>query len=264
MAQSANTVTLQRSDAAIRLVNEGRADQGARTLLNIRDCVPGQEVRSSVFYAPEGGVTARITQNDDGDETVVYAPLMTVLEPDAGADAGDAPGAEAETNADADADQSTLEALDATASFPGRPPCPEEVEPVAEPAVRLVQGRTSVVGGRFFLDRGTDVATMDGPVSLTREADDAETVEAEAEGLRFDLETDRSTLSGAVTVRSGDRVSEAEELELDEAAGLAILTGSPAVSRAGSDVVSGERLLYDLETNDVTVEGAVSATLERD
>lgn len=277
LAQTANTVTLERSDATIRLVNEGRADEGARTLLNVRGCAADESVRTSTFYAPEGGVTARITQNEGGDETVVYAPLMTVQEPAAteggsvateeaaDGDEGAVPDGEPSDGPAEGSDEATIEALDATTTFPGRPPCPEETVTAEDPSVRLVQGRTSVVGGRFFLDRGTDVATMDGPVSLTRSADEGgQDVEAQARSLRFDLESDRSTLSGGVTVRSGDRVSEADELELDEAAGLAILRGSPAVSRAGDDVVRGERLLYDLETNDVTVEGGVSATFDRD
>lgn len=271
LAQSSNTLTLHRSEASIRLVNTGRADQGARTLLNLPDCVADEELRSSVFYAPGGGVTANIAQDEGGEETVVHAPLMVVLEPgDAPAD-GASGGAAASADPEASAgdtpagNEATLEALDATASFPGRPPCPEEIEEAAEPGVRLEQGRTTVVGGRFFLDRETDVATMDGPVALTRTPDgDAATVEARADALRFDLEADRSTLTGGVTVQAGERVSEADELELDEAAGLAVLRGSPAVSRQGSDEIRGERLLYDLETNDVTVEGNVSATFERE
>lgn len=292
LAQTSSTLTLQRSDATIQLVNTGRADQGARTLLNVGGCGPEGDARTSVFYAPEGGVTASIVPTDGDEDTVVHAPLMTVLEPEATTEPAGGGGDPAPPEADGggeggtredmqdaiqDAvqddtagggeggDEATLEALDATATFPGRPPCPEVADAAADPGVRLVQGRTSVVGGRFFLDRESDVATMDGPVALTRAPDgDGPTVEAQAEALRFDLEADRSTLTGDVTVQAGDRVSEADELELDEGAGLAILRGSPAVSREGGDVVRGDRLLYDLETNDVTVEGGVSATFERD
>jgi len=63
-------------------------------------------------------------------------------------------------------------------------------------------------------------------------------------------------------VTSGERVSEADRLELDEAAGVALLTGSPAVSRRGGDEVRGNALRYDLETDEVVATGAVSATFE--
>ena len=129
----------------------------------------------------------------------------------------------------------------------------------------LTQGRTTIDGARFFLDRGTDVATMDGPVTLLRAPEGAgEPVEADAAALTYDLEAGRSTLTGNVQVRSGERVSSADRLELDEEKGVAILDGSPAVSREGADEVRGTRLIYDLETNDVVVEGGVEATFEID
>ena len=244
LAQSSPSLTLHRSDAQIVLVNEGRGSEGARTLLNVPRCVPDEQVRTSTFYAPGSDVVARITQNDDGSETLVRAPLMTVQRPE-----GDE-GSEAET----------LEALDATATFESG--FVTDTEAATEPWVVLEQGTTTVRGERFFLDRGTDVATMDGPVDLLREPTDGPRLTAEAESLRFDLDTDRSTLTGSVRVVSGERVSTADELELNEAAGVAILRGSPAVSREGEDEVRGARLRYDLETNDVVVEGAVSASFD--
>jgi lipopolysaccharide export system protein LptA len=271
-AQTATRLLLERSDAAIEIVNEGRADEGARSILDLAGCVPGEDLRSNLFYAPTGGVTARI-DNQDGEPTVVEAPLVIVLRPEAddedadGAAAGPADVAADDAEADAadDAaprDDETLEALDATATF-GRPPCLEEVTPAAEPRVGLRQGRSTATGTRFFLDRGADVADLDGPVTLVRTPEgDGPTVEATAEALRFDLDAGRSTLTGTVRVTAGERTSEADALELDEEAGVAILTGDPAVSRSGEDEVSGSRLLYDLETNDVVVEGAVSARFE--
>lgn len=252
LAQSATRLVLERSAATIEIVNAGRADQGARSILDLAGCVVGEEARTNLFYAPVDGVTTRIG-DDEGEPTVVEAPLVIVVRPERGS-SGDV--------ASEPSDDETLEALDATATF-GRPPCLEEVDAAASPTVLLRQGRTSVVGARFFLDRGSDVATMDGPVSLTREPQsDGPPVEAEAETLRFDLESGGSTLAGDVRVTAGDRVSEADELELDEEAGIAVLRGDPAVSRVGQDEVRGRILIYDLETNDVVVEGGVSASFE--
>jgi len=260
LAQSATRLVLERSDATIEIVNAGRGDQGARSILDLAGCVPGEDVRTNLFYAPVEGVTTRIDDgsrdggaDEAGQPACGEAPLVIVRRPERGA--GDELASEP-------SDDETLEALDATATF-GRPPCLEQVD-IADPStVRLRQGRSDVVGTRFFLDRGSDVATMDGPVSLARAPQgDGPAVEAQAETLRFDLGSGGSTLAGGVLVTAGDRVSEADELELDEEAGIAILRGDPAVSRVGRDEVRGRKLIYDLETNDVVVEGDVSASFE--
>lgn len=266
LAQSATRLVLERSDATIEIVNAGRADQGARSILDLAGCVPGEDVRSNLFYAPVERVTTRIDdqsqENEAGEAaepTFVEAPLVIVQRPErsAGDDAAEGDDAPSDPG-----DDETLEALDATATF-GRPPCLEQVDIADPPTVRLRQGRSDVVGARFFLDRGSDVATMDGPVSLTRAPQgDGPSVQAQAETLRFDLGSGDSTLVGGVRVTAGDRVSEADELELDDGAGIAILRGDPAVSRVGRDEVRGRRLIYDLETNDVVVEGDVSASFE--
>lgn len=251
LAQTATRLLLERSDATILIVNAGRADEGARSILALGGCLDDSTLESNLFYAPGGGVTARIEQ-DEGEPAVVEAPLVVVVRPERSGDADD----------DQDGDDETIEALDATATF-GRPPCLETVEAADPPRVTLVQGRTTALGARFFLDRGSDVATMDGPVTLRREPQgDGDPVEADAAALAYDLEAGRSTLTGGVVVRSGGRVSEADRLELDEEAGVAILDGAPAVSRDGADEVRGARLIYDLETNDVVVEGNVEATFE--
>lgn len=266
LAQSATRLVLERSDATIEIVNAGRADQGARSILDLAGCVPGEDVRSNLFYAPVERVTTRIDdqsqENEAGEAaepTFVEAPLVIVQRPErsAGDDAAEGDDAPSDPG-----DDETLEALDATATF-GRPPCLEQVDIADPPTVRLRQGRSDVVGARFFLDRGSDVATMDGPVSLTRAPQgDGPSVQAQAETLRFDLGSGDSTLVGGVRVTAGDRVSEADELELDDGAGIAILRGDPAVSRVGRDEVRGRRLIYDLEMNDVVVEGDVSASFE--
>jgi len=249
LAQTATRLLLQRSDATIEIVNSGRADQGARSILELSGCVADESLSSNLFYAPLGGVTARIEQHD-AQPAVVEAPLIVVLRPSDGGDA--------------DPDQETIEALDADATF-GRPPCLDRVEPAEPPQVVLRQGRTTAIGGRFFLDRDSDVGTMDGPVVLTRQPEsDGPPIEANASSLRFDLTAGRSTLTGEVRVTAGERVSEANQLELDEDGGVAVLTGDPAVSREGDDEVRGARLIYDLETNDVVVEGSVSASFEID
>ena len=161
-------------------------------------------------------------------------------------------------------DDETVELYGGAATF-DRPGCLADVDASDARPVELRQGRTTILGARFFLDRGTDVATFDGPVSLERaaaEGDDRPPLQATADSMTFDVETEQATLLGAVVVTSGTRVSSADRLELDEAAGVALLSGAPAVSRRGADEVRGSTLRYDLETDEVVAKGAVFATFE--
>lgn len=247
-AQTASSITIQRDDSTIVLTNYGTGEQGARSILRNSFCEEG--VEATYFYGPPDQVELII------DEDTRLVSSLAIVRQAGGRDG----------NGEQDREgQETIELLDATATFSGRPTCLEEYE-AADPAnVLLEQGRTTVVGSRFFLDRDTDVALMDGPVELVRAAEgDSDELTATSESLSYHLETNRSTLTGGVRVESGDRVSRAETLELDEEAGLATLTGSPAVSRQGEDEIQGETLLYYLDSNDVVVTGGVSGQLEVD
>jgi hypothetical protein len=252
LAQGLPTVSVTRGDRLIVVEQRATGAEGARTVLANRNCEPG--VLTNLFYGPVPGfVVTRV------DETTLVSQFarVRVPAPSAGDEAEDTAG-------EASADDETIELLGGTATF-DRPGCLETLDPEGALPVELRQGRTTVTGTRFFLDRGTDLASMDGPVVLTRSAaDDGPPLEATAEALTFDVGTESATLTGEVVVTSGDRVSRAERLELDEEAGVALLTGSPATSRRGTDEVRGTTLRYDLETDDVIVVGSVSASFEVD
>lgn len=240
LAQTTPTLRVVRDDSTMVITNEARADQGARNILNL-PCEEG--LRVSVFYGPPNEVRMLID-----DETVLRSSLAIIRR---------AEGAGEEE------ERETIELLDGTATFAGRPACLESFEEETPARVLLEQGRTTIVGSRFFLDEGADVATMDGPIELVREPEgDAQELTASASSLRYDLETDRSNLSGGVMVQAGDRVTEGDSLELDEQAGLATVVGSPAVSREGEDEIRGSVLLYYLDSNDVVIVGGVEGTLE--
>lgn len=243
-AQSDTRLTLERSESTIEIVNLGRASEGARSILDVRGCQPdAPEALTSLFYAPTSAVTATLRQND-GSETVVSAPLVRLVRPPDGED------------------QEVLEAIDAEVTF-GRPPCLDEVVEPAVPEVVLTQGRTRALGSTFRLDAASDVATLLGPIDLLRQPDaDGLPVNATSDALEHDLETGRSTLTGDVTALQGDRVSRADRLELNEAAGEAELTGEPAVSTVGEDEVRGRVLRYDLNRNDLVAEGGVTGVFE--
>lgn len=247
-AQGFPRLTVERESGTIVIENRSPRSEGARSFPTLGRCEEGVDV--SYFYGPTGdGVVTRLDE-----ETTVRATWVLSRRPQERPD-DEGPAGE----------QDTVEWRDGEAVFAERPPCLEEFRPAEDPRVLLSQGRTEVAGSRLFLDQGADVAVMDGPVALERAPDgDAEALVATAETLRYDLETERSVLTGGVRVEQGGRVSEADELELDEAAGVAVLRGSPARSTEGQDVVEGRVLRYFLDTNDVVVEGGVRGTLEVD
>ena len=269
LAQGLPTVTVSRGERTIVIAQRTAGADGARTVLANRNCEDG--VLTNVFFGPVAGYVETTFE-----ETVLLSQVAVVRVPrERPAEDPSTPDADAtrtdetDTNDDADAtassgDDETVELYGGRVTF-DRPGCIAEVDADDARPVELRQGRTTVLAGRFFLDRGTDVATMDGPISLSRapaEGDDRPPLEATADEMTFDVERERATLIGSVVVTSGERVSEADRLELDEAAGVALLTGSPAVSRRGADEVRGNTLRYDLETDEVVATGAVSATFE--
>jgi len=269
LAQGLPTVTVSRGERTIVIAQRTAGADGARTVLANRNCEDG--VLTNVFFGPVAGYVETTFE-----ETVLLSQVAVVRVPrERPAEDPSTPDADAtrtdETDTDDDADATASSGDDETVELYGgrvtfdRPGCIAEVDADDARPVELRQGRTTVLAGRFFLDRGTDVATMDGPISLSRapaEGDDRPPLEATADEMTFDVERERATLIGSVVVTSGERVSEADRLELDEAAGVALLTGSPAVSRRGADEVRGNTLRYDLETDEVVATGAVSATFE--
>jgi lipopolysaccharide export system protein LptA len=241
LAQTATTVTVEREDATFTIRNLGLSADGARSFFQNPNC--DEEARLDIFYAPSPGVIE--TEVDDG--TLMTSGVAIIRRP---RDEG------------ADGDRETIELFSAEMTF-DRPRCPDEVTPLDSPPVTLTQGRTVVVGSRFLLEPGSDVGNMAGPVSLERAAEgDSPALTGMADELTFDLESDRTTLIGGVTLLSEGRTSEAERLELDEEAGVAILTGNPARSTEEGNVLEGSRLIYYLDTNDVVVEGDVRGLVE--
>ena len=242
LAQTSTTFTIKSDDAELVVTNLGLAADGARTIGNNRNCSEGE--RTTIVYAPAPGtVETRV------EDAVLTSRLAVITTPD---------------DAEASAGEETLELTGDGVTF-SRPGCIDERSSAGGPTVRLVQGKTSVTGTRFFLDREADTGEMSGPIALERDADGGgEPLRATADAMEFAVGAQRATLTGNVSVVSEDRTTTGERLELDEEAGTAILTGNPARSVKGEDVLSGNRLLYYLDSNDVVVLGNVSGELDVD
>ncbi|HNQ98752.1 MAG TPA: LptA/OstA family protein [Trueperaceae bacterium] len=242
LAQTSTTFTVKRDDAELVVTNRGLAADGARTIGNNRNCSEGE--RMTIVYAPAPGtVETRV------EDATLTSRLAIITTPD---------GAEAE------AGEETLELSGDGVTF-SRPGCIDERSAAGTPSVRLVQGKTRVTGTSFFLDREADTGEMRGPIALERDAGEGEEpLRATADAMEFAVGAQRATLTGNVSVVSEDRTTTGERLELDEEAGTAILTGNPARSVKGNDTLSGTRLLYYLDSNDVVVLGNVSGELDVD
>jgi len=252
-AQTESQVTLTRKDTTIVVTLKAQYADGARFIGNDPNC--GEGIRQTLLYGPAPGyVDTRVGKDTELRSNVA---IVRSTEPGPGAGANGAQAANA-------AEQQTLELFDGTLTI-NRAGCIESAERASEPSVTLTQGRTTVKGTRFYLDQGKDTGAMDGPIELERSASgSASALTATADSMSFDTQTRRTTLSGHVMVTSGGRVTTAGTLELDENAGVAVLTGSPARSTKGSDVLQGSTLRYYLDSNDVVVLGDVQGEVQLD
>jgi len=242
VAQTSTTFTIKREDTEMVVTNLAKAADGARTIGNNRNCVEGE--RMTIVYGPAPGhVETRV------EDALLTSRLAVITTPD---DAAEHSGEE------------TLELTGDDVTF-SRPGCIEDRTPPQTPAVTLEQGKTTVVGTRFYLDRETDLGEMTGPITLERGAEEGkEPLRATADAMEFAVGEQKATLTGNVVVVDADRKTTGERLELDEDAGTAVLTGNPARSVKGNDVLTGQRLLYYLDTSDVVVIGNVTGELEID
>lgn len=271
-AQTESQVTLKRKDTTIVVTLKARYADGARFIGNNPNCQSG--ARQTLLYGPDPGYV----DTQVGSDTQLRSNVAIVQTPD-GNGGGPATGGAATVGAAADTAATGAAATDTTASAPpadrqtlelyngtitlSRPGCVDTEQRTQGSTVTLIQGRTTVKGSRFFLDQGADTGIMDGPIELTRAAaGDAPGLTASADSMRFDTQTRHATLLGNVKVTSDERVTSADSLELDEAAGIALLAGSPARSVKGKDVLEGSRLRYYLDTNDVVVLGQVHGELD--
>ena len=234
-------LTLERNDSEIRVVQNGRSDQGAEFIPSNPGCEEGRSV--GVVYAPPPGFVETLV-----NDTRIVSTVALLRRPD-------------DTE-----NEETLELFDGTLELDPTTLCPTNVQRSDE-TITVAEGRTTTTGQTFFYDNATGIGNMDGPIDLERtEEGDSPALTASSNTLAFNVDNDLTTLQGNVEVVSEGRTSRSERLELDEESGFAMLTGSPATSRNEEGVISGESIEYDLDSNDVVVsgEGSVRASFDID
>ncbi len=240
-----SSLRLTREDRVIVVNQYAPAAEGGEFRTNAPDCDEDEGIRTSTIYAPEPYLVETLV-----GETRISSRIVLQKRPPA--DRGGQ-------------NKALLEMFSGALRINPDTLCPEDIERAEVAEVIMEQGRSRIVGLSFSYDNESGIGDMQGPISLERAADgDSPALSATSGRLIYNEETDTSLLTGNVELRSEDRVSEADEIEYDEANSLAILRGSPAISRQGQDVVQGNVILYYLDSNDVVVRGNVQATLELD
>ena len=243
VAQDFPSLDINRDDTRITVTNFAPGSQGARSVPRNPNCREG--FNTAVFYGPVEGFVETISQDAKLLSSVV---IIETPNPQEGED---------------NSEQDRVELFNANLTF-GRPPCIETREDLDEP-IRLEQGRTTIFGSSLILEPEENIGDMTGPIELNRAAQgDSPALSADADEMAFNFDTEISVLKGNITVTSEDRVSNADELEFDEANGVAIMRGNPARSTQGSDFVEGNVIKYFLNNNDVVVIGGISGEINVD
>ncbi|MDZ7703491.1 MAG: LptA/OstA family protein [Trueperaceae bacterium] len=230
---------INRNDRVIRVVQNAPSAEGGEFRLNAR-CEEG--IRYGTVYAPAPYEV----------ETFVNDARITsqiVIEKRPG-------GSE---------DESRLELFGGTLTIDDATLCPTDIAESETADVTIFEGRTTTTGSRFNYNNAQGLGTLIGPITLERTAEgESPALSATSQSLDIDVDQDVTVLQGGVQLTSGDRVSAAETVEFDEQAGMAVLRGDPAESRDGDNVVRGQIIEYDLDSNDVVVREGISASFELD
>ena len=214
----------------------------------------------------EGGIFASRTgcEEEGVSLTTVYAPKPRLVETTIG-DTFITSNIVLREQPEGNQDAAVLHMSGGTLEFNEDTFCPENIEESAEPAVTLVQGRTTVNGVVLDYDNATGTGTMAGPVNLERSAEgDSPALTANSDALEYQQDGDALILKDNVKIESDGRISEADVLEYDEDNSIAVLRGNPASSRKGEEVLQGDVITYYLDKNEATVVGNIEVELEID
>ncbi len=225
------TVTLVRKDKTISAIKYSADADGVFVICSPKDGDKDNVTKFVFFDVKPYLVHIKI------DKNVIKAPLVLVRQKDGGDGELEAYNGSAKV----------LEADDA--------PCLPEINADPQPnTVFVEQGKTKLTGARLDYSQETGLAVIAGPIVFERPQDSGDVLRGNSEKITVSVDEEKTFLEGKVILKSKCRESSADRVEYDDKKNRAILTGKPAKS-IGSDgsVVVGERLEYNLETNDVIV-----------
>jgi lipopolysaccharide export system protein LptA len=225
-------VILERNDKTIRAVKYGPDSAGLVVNCAPKDDDTSRTTRVVYYDLPPYFVHVFI------DKNVIRAPVVYARKKEGG--------------------DGELEAYNGTAiaQATDAEECLPQIKPEPKPgSVFVEQGKTKLTGSRLDYTEETGIAVIQGPIVFERPQDKGDTLRGASEKITVDVDNEKTFLEGKVTLESKCRSSSADKVEYDDTKNLAVLFGNPAISRSkdGKDEIKGERLEYDLDTNDVVV-----------
>lgn len=130
--------------------------------------------------------------------------------------------------------------------------------------VKVTRGRLTATGNGLAYSESTGQGVLNGSASATFTPDktDGDTVTIKAAQMSLDVDNDRSTSTGSVTLSNGTQSGKADKLVFDEQRELALLTGTPSLTRAarGSQkelIITGQEVRALTKTKTLYVRGGV-------
>ncbi|ALW87751.1 LptA/OstA family protein [Deinococcus actinosclerus] len=130
--------------------------------------------------------------------------------------------------------------------------------------VKVVRGRLTATGNALAYSEATGQGVLNGSASATFTPDktDGDTVTIRAAQMSLDVDNDRSTSTGGVSLSNGAQSGKADKLVFDEQRELALLTGTPSLTRAakGSQkelIITGQEVRALTKTKTLYVRGGV-------
>jgi lipopolysaccharide export system protein LptA len=226
-----STATLTRKDKTIIAIKYGSNLEGLFAVCSPKDGDLEQSTKIVIYDVSPYLVHITI------DKNIIKAPLAFVRQKDGGDGELEAYNGSA----------NLLEADDA--------PCLPEIKPDPKPnTVFVTQGKTQLTGSRLDYSQETGLAVIAGPITFERPQDSGDVLRGNSEKITVNVDEEKTFLEGKVTLKSKCRESNADRVEYDDKKNRAILEGNPAISK-GSDgsIIRGQRLEYNLDTNDVIV-----------
>jgi lipopolysaccharide export system protein LptA len=228
----ASSYFLQRKDKTILAVKYGPNTKGLFIACPPKD--DDQDQRTRAVITDELPYLVHVTI----DKNIVKAPVVLITKQENG--------------------DGSLEAYNGTA---------EEVPDVCLPKIKadpkpgtvfVDQGKTKLTGSRMDYSEETGIAIIAGPIIFERPQKN-DKLTGTSEKITVNVDEEKTFLEGNVVLKSKCRNSSASKVEYNDKRNLAILFGNPAVSiqtdASGKQIgeVKGERIEYNLETNDVIV-----------
>ncbi|HEX2864754.1 MAG TPA: LptA/OstA family protein, partial [Deinococcales bacterium] len=238
------TITVHRKDKTITAMRYGPNDAGLAVICAPPEDDPNAPTRSVLYDAPPYKV--HVTISDD----TILAPIATVLK---------------QPNGDGH-----LEAFSGTVQeAPDNPDAcvlPAATPDSAAGSVQVLQGKTSLTGSHLTYDESDGLAVIAGPITFSRPQTGADgssdTLSGTSDRITINVDKSQTTLDGNVTLASKCRTSKAARVLYDDKRSLAVLYGSPATSvETNGNKVQGSELTYNLESNDISINGQVTGSL---